>query len=63
MLLGWLISRAGQWGGRSEISQGSPPCVGEGIGVLLANCAQLSLRVLIRNRSCLEKVGLQLQGV
>jgi len=25
--------------------------------------AQLSLRVLIRNRSCLEKVGLQLEGV
>jgi hypothetical protein len=25
--------------------------------------AQLSLRVLIRNRSCLEKVGLQLKGV
>jgi hypothetical protein len=28
-----------------------------------AESAQLSLRVLIRNRSCLEKVGLQLQGV
>jgi hypothetical protein len=28
-----------------------------------AESAQLSLRVLIRNRSCLEKVGLHLEGV
>jgi hypothetical protein len=29
----------------------------------LSKARQLSLRVLIRNRSCLEKVGLHLQGV